>query len=29
MVSHTIPVSISLVHVVNIWAIVILIQNAC
>lgn len=28
MVSHSVPVSISLVHVVNIWAIVVLIQNA-
>lgn len=29
MVTHPISVSISLVHVVNIWAVVVLVQNAC
>lgn len=29
MVTHAVPVSISLVHVVNIWAIVVLVQNTC
>lgn len=29
MVTHSIPVSISLVNIVNIWAVVVLIQNTC
>lgn len=29
MVSHPVPVSVSLVSVVNIWTIVVLVQNAC
>lgn len=29
MVTNAIPVSISLVNIVNVWAVVVLIQNTC
>lgn len=29
VVTHTVSVGISLVHVVNIWAVVVFVQNAC